>query len=236
VSGAATDTLRVASYNVHGCVGAGGSYDPERIARVIEELEADVVGLKEVDARRPYVDGMHQFEYLAAKTGMTAVAGPTIEHPEEGHYGNLLLTRLPVRAERQDDLSLDGREPRGIVLAELDWNGRALTVACTHRGLKPWERRSQVSALLSLLPEPDAPLVLMGDFNEWIPRSRVLQPLYARFRRARSPATFPARRPFLALDRIWTNGVTESRTPERWRSPRARVASDHLPLVAEIRA
>ncbi|MCW8141795.1 MAG: endonuclease/exonuclease/phosphatase family protein, partial [Planctomycetota bacterium] len=84
--------VRFATYNVHRCIGADGRYDADRVAAVIRELDADVVGLQEVDARYHLENDLDQIEYLQEATGMTAVAGPTLTN-HRGYYGNALLTR-----------------------------------------------------------------------------------------------------------------------------------------------
>src|SRR4029078_10803662 len=81
-------SIRIASYNIHGCVGGDGRFDPGRVARVIGELDADVVACKEVESRRM---GVNTLRLLARETGYDAIAGPTVRGPQ-GDYGNGLLT------------------------------------------------------------------------------------------------------------------------------------------------
>ena len=80
-----------------------------------------------------------------------------------------------------------------------------------------------------------APTLLMGDLNEWYLWGRPLRWLHSHFReRPMAPPTFPARRPVFALDRIWVAPAGSLRRLQRHTSPLARIASDHLPLVAEV--
>lgn len=222
----------MASYNIHRCIGADGRCDPDRIAAVLQEIEADVIALQEVDADHWVKGGIDQLDFLAQSTGFEPVPGPTLSSGS-GHYGNALLTRLPLKAVRRHDLSVVGREPRGAIDVDLDADGQLLRVVATHLGLRPRERRRQLRALADLMDtEGDVRAVLLGDMNEWIPGA--LRGLHARL--AASPAlrTFPARRPLLPLDRIWVHPRESFREIRVHRSLSAAIASDHLPLVASI--
>jgi len=73
---------------------------------------------------------------------------------------------------------------------------------------------------------------VMGDLNEWYLWGRPLRWLHAKFAVTRTPPTFPARRPMLKLDRIWAHPTSALQSLKAHRSALARVASDHLPLVA----
>lgn len=228
------DTFGVASWNVHACVGRDRRQDVERIARVVTELGCDAVGLQEVDSRGGPGHASMQLDRLADLTGMTAVPGLTIVR-HDGHYGNALLTRLPIRDVRRHDLAVVRFEPRGALEVALDVGGTVVRVVVAHLGLRPFERRLQVRRLLDALGEDDAhPLVLLGDMNEWLPRGRPLRWLHARFGETPAQATFPSARPVFALDRIWVQPRAALGRFDVHRSALARVASDHLPVRAEI--
>jgi endonuclease/exonuclease/phosphatase family metal-dependent hydrolase len=223
--------MRLATYNVHRAVGRDGRARPERILAVLEEIGADVVALQEVEA---HDDGGDMLAWLAAKTGMRAIAGTTMRR-HDGDYGNGLLSRPPVHRVDLVDLSWRGREPRGAILADVDCGGGPLRVVATHLGLRPAERRAQVERLLQLFTwQDDQPAVLMGDLNEWLLWGRPLRHLHRHFAPTPAPRSFPSGRPLFALDRVWTHPARLLRTLEAHRSPLARVASDHLPVVATI--
>jgi len=233
-------TLRVASYNVHACVGLDGRRDAGRVASVIRELDADVVALQEVLADGAAEDP-DQFSFLADGLGLHAVEGPTL-HDEIGpfgRYGNAVLTRLPVADVDRLDLSVSDRESRGAVSVDVAWRGVRLRVVATHLGLQRVERRRQVDLLLDWMGDDPtraraAATVLAGDMNEWIPLAGSLRRLHRRFGRPPSVRTFPAGRPLLHLDRIWVAPRRALRRLSAHRSPLARVASDHLPVLAEL--
>ncbi|PPB83647.1 MULTISPECIES: endonuclease/exonuclease/phosphatase family protein [Mycetohabitans] len=231
--------LRIATYNIHGAAGRWWQRSMQRtsmqrIADVIAELDADIVALQEVPlagaANAPDV-----LDDLRHATGMEAVAGPTLQ-TERGGYGNAVLSRLPIRAARTLDLSFKRREPRGALDADIEYADGVLRVVATHLGLSAIERSAQVRTLLAAFDSSEMPVILLGDINEWFVHGRALRALVGHFRRAPAPRTFPARWPVLSLDRIWVH-------PGEWlvdvqvhRSALARVASDHLPLIARIRA
>jgi endonuclease/exonuclease/phosphatase family metal-dependent hydrolase len=228
-------SLVVASYNVHRCVGSDGQCDPDRTAVVIRALGADVVALQGVESRAHLDDGIDQFELLAFLTHFETIAGPTLRD-HRGHYGNALLTRLPVRRVRRVDLSVPGREPRGALDVELEGGEGPLRVVATHLGLGRRERRFQIGRILEMLSkETSTPAVLLGDMNAWIPFAHGLAPLHRYFGSAPSVRTFPSRLPLFPLDRIWAQPSEILGNLQTYRSLVTRIASDHLPVRAELR-
>ncbi|MGE0822085.1 MAG: endonuclease/exonuclease/phosphatase family protein [Candidatus Binatia bacterium] len=226
--------LTVASYNIHQCVGLDGRYDPVRIAQVIREIDADIIGLQEVHSRVSENPEAHQLEFLASTTGMHAVAGPTL-YRRGGHYGNAMLTNASVHGVRFVDLSVADYEPRGGIDAQVVIAGGKLRVLVTHLGLGAAERRAQVTRLLSLLMEERCGMVvLLGDINEWMPGAYSLQWLENFFGCAPAPRTFPSRFPLFALDRIWAKPAEILSRVHVHSSPQSRIASDHLPVVATL--
>jgi endonuclease/exonuclease/phosphatase family metal-dependent hydrolase len=227
-----TDHLTVASYNIHRCVGADGRKDPHRIARVIQSLDAGVVGLQEVECVTAC--RTHQAEIIAEATHLTPVLGPTMRRRDKV-YGNVLLTAYPVVGIRTVDLSLPGRETRGAIDADLNIGGITVRVLVTHLGLRARERRYQVTRILEELEQNGGGLlVLLGDINEWMPLSPALCALHKRLGKAPAAPTFPSRSPFMALDRIWVCPVEKLLSLEVCNGALARIASDHLPVKANI--
>jgi endonuclease/exonuclease/phosphatase family metal-dependent hydrolase len=164
--------VRVASYNVHRFVGTDGVRDLPRMARVLRELDADVVALQEV-AFEPGQD--QPIELLAALTGYRALAAP-IDRRDGMRHGNVLLTRLPVVSSRRICLDYETHEPRTAVEAWLETGGRPLRVVATHLGLRPGERRFQVRVILERVAGDEKSVtVLLGDFNEWFLAGRPLR-------------------------------------------------------------
>ena len=224
--------LRLVSYNIHRCYGRGGVYDPGRIKAVLDTLDAHVIALQEVELA-------HQdpglLDRLCIGKPWQALHGMTMKNTN-GHYGNALLTALPVLSIERLDLSVSGREPRGALHVVLNNHGQKLEVMATHLGLRPAERRAQIHALLQRLQASSGEhtKVLLGDLNEWFLWGRPLRWLHRHFAETPALRTFPARWPVFALDRIWVSPIEKLERLSVPRSPLIRKASDHLPLLAQL--
>lgn len=224
--------LTLATYNIHRCIGADGRYDPERTVRVLKTLMSDVVALQEVEDDLRTGDNF--LAYAAKELGMSSLTGPTLLRPDSS-YGNALLTTARVLDVRRWDLSYPRREPRGAIDATLDYRGFKFRVMTTHLGLRPGERREQIQGIVHLLRNRrENCSMLIGDLNEWFLWGRPLRWLYEYFQYSPSPATFPAKFPLFALDRIWVRPRNKLVSLEAYRGGIARIASDHLPLKAVI--
>jgi endonuclease/exonuclease/phosphatase family metal-dependent hydrolase len=233
----------VATYNVHKCRGLDGRVRPDRIARVVRELGADVVALQEVlslAGGRPEDD---QPCFLARELGFDMHFGAVRSH-RGGRYGNLVLSALPLGPGRLYDLSVAGREERGCLRVDVRMGAATLLhVFDVHLGTSVAERREQGPRLLEAVIRTSAdlagPRVLLGDFNDW--RSLFVSLLAAHFRgvdmRAHlgSKRTYPGLLPLFNLDHIYYDEHLELSRLRLHRTPTALVASDHLPLVADFR-
>jgi len=228
----------VASYNIHRGRGIDRRLDLDRLADVIAEINPDVIGLQEV-VRATGDPCADQAAYLAKRLEMELVMGVTRGYGTDGHYGNAVLARLPVLGHARCDLSHRTREPRGALRVDVAVSGRTLHVFNCHFGLRFRERRHQLSMLAGFIRTSsglEGPRVLMGDFNEWH-RGPITRGLRIEFsspmRRMRR--THPAFFPLFRLDRIYWDVELEGETFHPHRSRLARVASDHLPVVARLR-
>ena len=230
-----TGPIVLATYNVHGCVGGDGRRDPERIEAVIAEIAPDAIALQEFAYPSGVPIDAHDPAFFAACSGYACVRGPTLQRRGDA-FGNVFLSRLPIRDVDRIDLSVDRREPRGALDVALDVAGVEMRVVTTHFGLARHERRRQVERLVAHLESIDAPLLaVVGDFNDWIPGlSGAASALDRHFGHRTSPRSFPARWPLLALDRAWVRPSGALVDLRVHRSALAREASDHLPVVLRI--
>lgn len=224
--------MRVATYNIHRAIGADGRQDVTRIARVLREIDADVVALQEVAF--PLERSGHLLEHLGRDLRAQVIEGVTMSD-ERGHYGNAILTRMPVSTVDRLDISVPRREPRGAIEIAMRVADLNVRLVATHLGLRPGERRSQIKSLLPRFEHRGADVkILLGDLNEWFLWGRPVRWLRRVFGETPAPRTFPAKSPWFALDRLWVSpraAIAQLRTHS---SPTARTASDHLPLVADL--
>jgi endonuclease/exonuclease/phosphatase family metal-dependent hydrolase len=236
------------TYNVHGCRGRDRQYSPQRIADVIASARPDIVALQELDVGRARSGSVDQAEILAAALGMRAQFFAAMQVMEE-LYGDAILTACPSRLVKTGPLPgvphLRGRvlEPRGALWAAVSVGGHEIQMINTHLGLLSRERQKQIDCLLSAewLGHPACrdPVMLVGDFNMQ-PRSRNYRKLIGRLQDAHRSrnrhyqATFPARFPALRIDYAFVGPGIHVKRVETVRTPLARIASDHLPLVVEI--
>lgn len=227
-----TVEFKLATWNIHRCIGGDGVQSRSRCAAVLQEIDADITILQEIESTPGQAQDL--LAYFASMTHSHSVSGPTMLSGDT-HYGNALLTRLPVEAVRHHDLSVGTREPRAAIDVDLRVAGQDIQVIATHLGLRPSERRHQVESLVPLFRSDKRRLVVLaGDLNEWFLWGRPLRRLHRIFSDTPHRRSWPARWPLFALDRIWVNPRLALRSLAVHNSPLAGVASDHLPLVAHI--
>jgi endonuclease/exonuclease/phosphatase family metal-dependent hydrolase len=235
-------TLRVATYNIHRCRGLDGRRRPERIASVLRAIDADVVALQEVVGAGPHGGG--HAEEIGALLGMGWVMAPARQF--RGHqFGNAVLSRLPITQHLEHDLSWKTCEPRRMQRVDISAHGTTLHLYNVHLGTAILERRSQAQRLATIVCDRHVtgPKLVLGDFNEWM-RGLATSLLNEKLksvdlrdflRRKRTQRTYPGLFPILHLDHIYYAGRVEIVGVELPRTRLSLVASDHLPLVADVR-
>ena len=232
--------LRIATYNIHRCRGLDRRVLPSRTAAVLADIDADVIALQEVIGSNASNPG--HAEELGAALGMGWVMAPA--RRLRGHlFGNVVLSRLPIRDHSQYDLSWNGREPRCCQRVDLAVNSHTVHLYNVHLGTSLRERRHQAVRLAAFVRDRRVagPKVVLGDFNEWtrglattmLSESLQSVNLFAHLKRRR---TYPGVFPLLHLDHIYYEGArVEVRNVELPRTRRTLITSDHLPLVADLR-
>ena len=237
--------LRVLSYNIHKCIGGvDRRYEPERIAEVIRKQDPDVLLLQEVDAGVTRSRGDRQTEMLGELVGMRYHTWfPNVDVRGGGHYGKAILSRFPLIESTNIDLSIRFKKARsvlhGVIRVRHDEVDRTVHVFNMHLGLARFERRIQLRRFLDSHPfanlHHDTPIVVGGDLNDvYGGLGELLTP--AGFRGTeRRPLTFPAWGPVRPLDAIFVRGSVDFLKLARCESELARRASDHRPLIADVR-
>jgi endonuclease/exonuclease/phosphatase family metal-dependent hydrolase len=237
--------LRVLSYNIHKCIGGvDRKYDPSRVVEVINNQAPDVVMLQEVDAGVRRSRGDKQVDLLADMLGMKYRTWfPNVQVRGGGEYGNAILARYPIIESTNIDLTTRFKKARsvlhGVVRVRHDDVDRTVHVYNMHLGLARYERKQQVARFLESHPfqqlHTETPVVVGGDLNDvYGGLGELLVP--AGFRGSENrPRTFPAWGPLRALDAIFVRGQLDFLGLARCDSDLARRASDHRPLIADIR-
>ncbi len=239
-------SMRILTFNVHGCVGLDFHRSEERIARRIAELAPDLAALQELDVGRARSGHRHQANLIARHLRFQSHFHPAMRWDDE-HYGNALLSRWPLKLRHAAELpsahAFPFRETRAASWLEIATPSGPLHVINTHLGVGPRERREQAEALLGrdwlgAIPL-DEPTLLVGDLNSGprsAPYARLASSLEDLVKKAGGghPRTFPSFCPALTLDHIFGNAriqVTRVHVPRDWDKV---VVSDHLPIVMDF--
>lgn len=236
--------LKVATYNIHKCKGLDQRVRPERIVKVLQEIDADIVGLQEVQWIHGAEDRHDHAHFIAREMGYHLQLGEN-RKLKGAAYGNIVLSRFPLIDARNHDISVEGREQRGCLRVDVDiHNDQYLHVYNVHLGTSFIERRHQARRLLEedVLANGDhtGPRLLLGDFNEWT-RGLTSKLLEDHFRSADirlhigRKRTYPGVMPVMHLDHIYYDDALDLESAHLHRSPTSLVASDHLPIVADFR-
>ena len=227
--------LKVASYNIRKAVGLDWRRRPERVLKVLVEIDADVIALQEVDRRFGSRIAALDPAMIEAETGYRAI---NFSHRPQslGFHGNVILARKSIRVADARPMTLPHLEPRGAAVADLDCGGRLIRVVGMHLGLTKKWRQLQTQTIVSELRqlEGNLPTVLMGDLNEPDLKSGVLRAFEHRHTIAPCGPSFHASMPVFTLDRIIVTediAITESGVHH---STLSREASDHLPIWARV--
>lgn len=160
-----------------------------------------------------------------------------------GHvFGNVVMSRFPFVTCRQHDLTWKRRTPRGCQAVDLRIGEGILHVYNVHFGTGLRERRYQADRLAGIIEEQhlSGPKIVLGDFNEWgrgvatsllTPKLQSLD-LRTFLKRRR---TYPGFFPVLHLDHMFYDGKIEVVRVQAPRTNLTLVASDHLPLITDLR-
>ncbi|OIP45736.1 MAG: endonuclease [Deltaproteobacteria bacterium CG23_combo_of_CG06-09_8_20_14_all_60_8] len=245
--------FRIISYNIHRAIGVDRRFRPERIATILAHYDADIVLLQEVDVGAPRSQGLNLASELAGRLAYPHYAVGLNVQLRQGMYGNATLSRYPIVVERNIDLTIALAKARGCLYTALAMptgpNGQQtrLAVFNLHLGLSSQDRTHQVG-LVVRSPEfkaldLDSPCLVAGDLNDWRTRLTTIFTEILEFTCAtnqvmgssNSLLTYPSFSPTGGLDKIFCRGNIQILRGRRCRLRVARVASDHLPVIADLK-
>ncbi len=242
--------FRLLTYNIHRAIGVDGKFAPERIVAILKRYQPDIVLLQEVDRFAPRSGMLDLAAHLAGALGYPHRAVGMNVFMKHGKYGNATLSRFPIGRQRNIDLTVRRTKFRGAqhtrIHLMIDGHIADLDVFNIHLGLRAAVRNDQMRRLLHspdlLRIAPNTPCVIAGDMNDWrgILKRRFFSPagfLCATNRRLGSRfalRTFPSFAPTGGLDKIFYRGPLRLLHVRRSRLALARVASDHLPVLADF--
>ena len=233
------DELTVATYNLHHCEGLDGVVDVDRAARVLTDAGAEIIGLQEVDQGLARSGRTDQAASLAERLGLDVFFHPTLTR-RGGSYG-LGFAAKDTSETHFESLPRRGEEePRGAIVAR----ARDVWFVVSHLSTDRISRATQTRALASIASGLDGPVVVMGDLNQsttslgplteaglasdGLRHGTLQHSLPAPLLRALRLVGLPRPR---HIDHVLAGGgatVVRSWTV-------ASEASDHVPLVAELR-
>lgn len=243
--------FKVLTVNIHkGFTTFNRKFMLHELREAVRAVGADVVFLQEVMGTHVkhatrisnYPQTPH-YEFLADEIWGQFAYGRNAVY-DNGHHGNALLSKFPIRSFKNHDVSIAGPERRGVLHCVLELPGRDQDVhaICAHLGLAESHRRQQLNLICGLISREvpaDAPLIIAGDFNDWRGRAHDILETGANMREVfvqstgRAARTFPAKMPVLRLDRIYVRNATAHSPVVLPRHPWSTL-SDHAPLAAEI--
>ncbi|MAM60188.1 endonuclease/exonuclease/phosphatase family protein [Maritimibacter sp. UBA3975] len=221
--------MKLASYNIRKAVGRDRRRDPGRVIEVIISLGADIVVLQEADRRLGPRPAALPARMIAEHTDLIP-APLAVNDVSLGWHGNAVLVRRGLAVTDVARFELPSLEPRGAVSVEIEGRFR---VTGAHLALMRRYRHQQLRELHRVLKPHDLPMVVTGDFNEWSLR-RGMEELSRGFHLHAPGASYPTMRPVAHLDRFALSHDLELTRSGVLASEIARMASDHLPVWAEV--
>ena len=231
-----TLSLKVATYNIHKCVGLDQKRNPTRILSVLNEIDADIITLQEADRRFGSRESCLPASLIESETPWQHVQF-NIRPGSIGWHGNAILLRRGFTVHHAHPLDLPTLEPRGAVEAHCTVNGRNVRIIGVHLDLSGLWRRRQVRAILKHIDASPRhlPTIIMGDFNQWSDRGALSEFAFHHHRIIKTPKSFHSARPVAHLDRIIVSHDILVEQQGAHNSALAQRASDHLPIWAQLR-
>lgn len=240
--------IKVMSYNIHHGEGTDTILNLQRIAEVIKQSDADLIGLQEVDnhfsERSNFED---QAKWLANYLGMQYTYAANLDYePLQGgqhrrQYGTAVLSKYPILSAKNHLLTnipypVNPTEQRGLLETMINVKGNHIHFYNTHLDNKRAEQRDlQIREILDIANQNEGTNIFVGDFNA-IPESKEILKMTAQYKDVfdvlgqNEDYTIPVDKPNRRIDYIFTSEDVKICTGEVINT----FASDHLPIAAEL--
>jgi len=231
--------IRVMTYNIHVGVGMDKKLDLPRIAAVIKDQRADLVGLQEVDRGVERTGRVDEIAELAKLTRMDYAFAFNLKY-QGGQYGVAILSKFPILAtDHRLYKNTREAERRGFIRAEVRIDGRTVNFVTTHLDYQYEDGRVfEAEQLLDTLKDVKGPLIVVGDFND-IPAGGAYKLVSGKFADAWMESgssdqglSYPADKPTKRIDYILSRRTDHIRTKKVWTVN--TLASDHVPVLADL--
>ncbi|MEH6939996.1 endonuclease/exonuclease/phosphatase family protein [Bacillus sp. JJ664] len=240
--------IKVMSYNIHHGEGTDTNLDLQRIAKVIKQSDADIIGLQEVDnhfsERSNFED---QAKWLANYLGMQYTYAANLDYEplqvgqQRRQYGTAVLSKYPILSAENHLLTnipypVSPTEQRGLLETVINVKGNHVNFYNTHLDNKRAEQRDlQIREVLDIANQNEGANIFVGDFNA-IPESAEIIKMTAQYKDVfdvlgqNEDYTIPVDKPNRRIDYIFTSEDVKISTGEVINTS----ASDHLPIAAEL--
>ncbi|MCX7555075.1 endonuclease/exonuclease/phosphatase family protein [Marinicella sp. S1101] len=245
--------IKVVTYNIHRAIGIDRKFAPERIIDILNNFDADIVLLQEVDEGVPRSNELNLAKVLAESCGYPYFALSHNVTLKKGRYGNATLSRLPIIRQNNIDLTVADKKKRGCQHTTIKLNHECgkkneLELFNLHLGLSAREREKQAGILFKSVEfaaiKNKHNCIVGGDFNDWRSMLRALFIIGKDFQCATDRTsfrgaeialkTYPSFAPRGGLDRIYYRGRLQCTDVGSTKMRIAKVASDHLPVFARF--
>ena len=243
--------IKLATYNIHRAIGLDRRFKPERIIEILNDINADIVLLQEVDEGAPRSKELNLAKEIAQACKYPHYQLGHNVTLKKGNYGNATLSRFPIIKEKNIDLTIDNKKCRGAQYTQIQVEKKTkkidLEVFNLHLGLSAIERQKQAGILFHSKEfkkiQAKTPTIIAGDFNDWRSLLRALFVEGFDFTCATDTSklwgesalkTFPSFAPRGGLDRVYYKGRLKHLNVSRYQDKTVKIASDHLPVVVEF--
>ncbi len=215
--------------------------DTDLFVEAIKKHGADICCLNEVRGEGPIDGYTDQTNALGDGLGFYGYFGEAVKVGGTSPYGNAVVSRSPFKSSETvaipvspDKAEEEYHEPRCVIKAIIEIDGKDICFLICHMGLSDKERIEAVKTICSLIDGTDLPIILTGDFNT-TPNDTVLKPIYERLYDSDEKAenkgvfTYASYSPEIKIDYIFYRGL-------ECRSSRVitEIYSDHFPIITEF--